>query len=649
MQIRNKLILFIALQLGAATVASASVPDWLRQVAKEPVPAYKAETNGVVLLDEEITTVTENGEIQTVYRRAVKILRPNAREDLSRVYVPFDIDTKITWMKGWSITSTGQEYEMKEKDAVEVAVSSEFMSDNRAKILMIPGAEVGTVIGYEYQQKRRPSVFQDVWFFQESLPVRFCRYTLRLPSGWEYKTFFDNHAPVEPAQTGTDYTWQVSDVPELEREDYMPPYRAIAGRMVLHFYRAGSPTNTSTWDGVANWEWNLVRDRANTSPEIKQKVSELTASSKTTREKIEALSNWVHKEIRYVDIEIGIGGFQPHYASDVFRNRYGDCKDKAVLLTSMLKEIGVESEYVLIHSMRGLVSNHTPSALTFNHAITAIRLSADVSTTNLNALYKDDKLGTLLIYDPTNDSPFGDLPDTLQKTYALLIHNGEGKIIETPLLPPSVNMLQRAGEFKLTPDGNLSGEIQEARTGAIGTAIRGRLLAAEQLNRAKTVESILAGNLGSYQLTSAVVGDLEEASAPLILKYKFNAPEYAKKTGPLMLVRPRVVGQKTWSIMEGKKRLYPVEFDNASLETDTFEIELPPNYVVDELPDPVKVTYDFGEYQSKVEQVGSKLKYSRVYTIKQVMIPTERLDDLKKFYRQIAGDERSTVVLKQKM
>lgn len=112
--------------------------------------------------------------------------------------------------------------------------------------------------------------------------------------------------------------------------------------------------------------------------------------------------------------------------------------------------------------------------------------------------------------------------------------------------------------------------------------------------------------------------------------------------------QPRVIGQKNWSVMEGNKRLYPVEFDNTSFQTDTFQIELPAGYEVDELPDPVNITYDLGEYHSKVTADGNALRYTRQFTIKQVIIPTNRLDDLKKFYRLIAADERNTAVLRPK-
>src|SRR6266496_278443 len=214
-QHRNSLALLLFLVV-AIPASHASVPEWLRQLARAPVPTYTADTAAVVLLDEEITTVADNGEIHTIYRRAVRILRPTARQ-YGHVVVHFDNETKLTWLKAWSVTGSGQEYEVKEKDAVETnALGDSMYSDSKVKLLSIPAADPGSVIGYEYQQRRRPTVYQDWWTFQEDVPVRTCRYTLHLPRGWEYQTYWDNHTPIEPKHAVEgDTTWEVAEVPEL--------------------------------------------------------------------------------------------------------------------------------------------------------------------------------------------------------------------------------------------------------------------------------------------------------------------------------------------------------------------------------------------------------------------------------------------------
>ena len=82
------------------------------------------------------------------------------------------------------------------------------------------------------------------------------------------------------------------------------------------------------------------------------------------------------------------------------------------------------------------------------------------------------------------------------------------------------------------------------------------------------------------------------------------------------------------------------------LDTDNFEITLPPGYTVDELPAPVHADYGFASYHSKSELKGNVLAYSRTFEIKQLSVPVSRAPELKKFYRIIASDERNTAILK---
>ncbi len=90
-------------------------------------------------------------------------------------------------------------------------------------------------------------------------------------------------------------------------------------------------------------------------------------------------------DIRYVAIELGIGGLQPHAASEVFSHHYGDCKDKATLMRSMLHEIGIESYYVVINTERGVVTRDMPAHNGFNHAIVAIKLPDGMADPSLIA------------------------------------------------------------------------------------------------------------------------------------------------------------------------------------------------------------------------------------------------------------------------
>ena len=112
--------------------AGAGTPDWLRDAARSPVPSYPKETRAVVLLSEQVTTVKGSGEITTLYRHAVKILRPEGRDE-GLLVVYSDQETRLTSLKGWAISADGQEYEVKEKDAVETALIRGFSTVTSAR------------------------------------------------------------------------------------------------------------------------------------------------------------------------------------------------------------------------------------------------------------------------------------------------------------------------------------------------------------------------------------------------------------------------------------------------------------------------------------------------------------------------------------
>jgi hypothetical protein len=654
-RIRNSL--FAALLVAAAfcfpSSAAASAPEWLRALSRVPVPSYPKETDAVMLLNEQSTVVKDSGEIVTIYHRAYKILRPKGRE-LGTVVVYFDNETRLTYLKAWSIPPDGKEFEVKEKDAVELSLGGDnLFDDTHYKFLKIPASEPGNIIGYEYEQKRRPNVLQDRWNFQEDIPVRLARFSLQLPAGWEFKPIWMQHAEVAAKQSGNNlWTWEIADVPAIEHEFSMPPWPAIAGRLaVVYFPRNNSAQEKvqDSWRDVGKWYAGLAAPSRQTSPEIQQKVKDLTSGAATPMEKIRALSAFVQKEIRYVAIEVGIGGYQPHSARDVLIHRYGDCKDKVTLLSTMLNEVGVESYYVLTNSERGYITATFPSMMNFDHVILAARLPQGVPADAMLTIQDHPKLGNLFYFDPTSTStPFGSLPSSLQANYGLLVAPDGGELLRMPLLPGAANRLQRSGKLHLDATGTLSGTVQELRLGEPAIERRAELQHAKPGERTKVLESFLATFLNGAQLTTASAENMDEAEKDLILRFGFVAENYAKTAGNLLLLRPRVLGQKGDDILEEEKeRKYPVEFSTASIQTDVYEISLPSGYKVDELPPPLKVDCGYVSYESKIELVGDVLRYQRTYQVRQVMVPVEKLPELKKFYRQVAADERSNAVLKR--
>jgi hypothetical protein len=362
-----------------------------------------------------------------------------------------------------------------------------------------------------------------------------------------------------------------------------------------------------------------------------------------------AIAQYVQHDIRYVAIELGIGGWQPHSAPDVFTHRYGDCKDKATLMRSMLREVGIDSYHVVINTERGSITADTAAYQGFNHAIVAIKLPEDLNDSSLIATYEHPKLGRLLFFDPTNElTPFGQIGGYLQENYGLLVSPEGGELVKLPRQPTAMNGISRTAKLVLDGSGQLKGDVTEVRIGDRAFSQRWALrTVTKDVDRIKPIENLLAGSLSSFQITKATLINADLTDQPFGYRYSFESNNYAKNAGNLILVRPRVMGSKAQAILETREpRKFPIEFDGPVKDTDSFEITLPQGYEVDDVPPPVDADYGFASYHAKTEVKGNVISYSRTFEVKELSVPVSKADDLKKFYRIIASDERNTAVLK---
>jgi hypothetical protein len=627
----------------------------MHSLVNAPLPSYDEKIDAVLLYSETNVTVISADKIRTQVREAYKILRPGGRQR-GVLSVDFGPQKKIKSIHGWCIPAQGKDYEVKEKDAIEIAPDTqggELISDTKYKVLHIPASDPGNIVGYEFEIEEHPLFLQDIWSFQETDPVRESRYSLQLPPGWEYKVSWLNHPEVKPTDAGNNsWQWTVTDLKGIRKEPFMPPMRGVEGQMIVSFLTSsGGPSLNANidWAMLGKWYSNLVGERVDASPEIKQEVAKLTASKATQLQKMQAIGDFVQHDIRYVAIELGIGGFQPRSAPDVFSHHYGDCKDKATLVRSMLREIGVESFHVVINDSRGSVTRDMPAHNGFNHVITAIRVPEDLSDPSLVATTQHPKLGRLLFFDPTNDLiPFGQLPGYLQANYGLLVTPEGGELIELPQQPSAMNSIQRTGKLTLDPTGTLKGEIKEVRLGERASSERWRLrTVTKDIDRIKPIEELLSGSLANFQITHATLLNVQKNDQPFGFNYSFESQNYAKNAGDLLLVRPRVIGNKSLGFLETKEpRNFAIELEEPTRDTDTFEITIPAGYTVDDLPPPVDADYSFASYHSKTVINGNVVDYTRTFEVKELSVPVNKAEDLRKFYRIIAGDERNTMVLK---
>lgn len=638
-----------ALCYGQITAAD-SVPPWVQAQVSVPVPPHDASDGAALLYADTTVTVQSDGKLRKVERKVYRILRAEG-SPRGIVRVPFDSRTRIS-LHGWSIPATGKPYEVKDRDAVEIGLpGAEMITDVRLKVLRIPATVPGSIIGYELESESLPYVLADNWAFQDTIAVREAHYAIQLPPGWQYKATWLNHAEEAPAASANRWQWVINNVPAIRLEEQMPPWSGIAAQEWLSFVPSGGQqAGPQSWHDIGTWYLGLVRGRRDASADIKQKVAELTASIPQPLGKMRALAAFVQNDIRYAAVELGVGGYQPHAAAEVFAHRYGDCKDKVTLLSSMLKEIGVDSTYVIVDSTRGSVAATTPANLQFNHVIIAIQLPAGLSDPSLRAVMSHPRLGSMLLFDPTDAyTPFGDLEGPLQGGYGVLITSDGGELVQLPQLASEWNTLRRTAQMTLDESGTLSGDVHEVLTGESAARQRAALAAAGQDSlHVKFVESHVGSAFATFQILKATVGNLHVNDAPLEWNYALEVQHYAKSSGDLLVLRPRILGEESSGLLETvEPRQNPVEFDAAEHNSDVFDIALPPDYEVDDLPPAVDVDYGFASYHSKTELTGHSLRYSRTLDIRELSVPVAKTADLKALYRAIATDERASAVLKR--
>ncbi|WP_188758378.1 DUF3857 domain-containing transglutaminase family protein [Edaphobacter acidisoli] len=649
------LSVFSVLMLAATPFVFASkqdaVPDWVTTATAQKLPDYPAETNAVVLLDDTTYTVASDGTAIEHCRHVVKILRPQGRDE-GLVSIPFDKDDKILSLHVWSIGPDGHQYALKDNQIGEVGYGDGdiLFEDVRAKTATPPGRDPGGVIAYEYEQRSRPYLTEDTWSFQGEIPALTQSYTLVLPPGYTFGTVWANHQEEKPIDLENQHwRWEMNNIPavNLDRVLLRPSEESLVGRMTIHYAGPGIPlASDGTWKSIGEWYTSLSKDRLVATPDIAAKATELTAGKTDFYDRAAAIGDFVQTQIRYVAIELGIGGYQPHFAGDVFRNRYGDCKDKATLLSAMLSSVGIHSALVMVDTSRGVIAADAPS-IVGNHMIAAIEIPNGYSSPKLHSVITAKTGRRYLIFDPTWDkTPFGQLEYNLQGGYGLLVEGQDSQIVQFPVLSPELNTIERTGSFKLAADGSLQGTITEKRYGDVSENRRRLYTMGDAKEQTEFLDRVLGQDFAAFSISGFKVENAGALDKDLTTSFAITADHFARMMGPLLVIRPRILGSDEPEV-DHKVRHVPVNLYETMQEKDDFTITLPAGYGVDEAPDPVNVDLGFASYQSSSTVQGNVLHYTRIYTVRQITLPADKYSEVQKLAGIIASDEQSRAVLKK--
>ncbi len=629
-------------------------PQWALDAAKIPTPAHVGDASAVLLSDEYVITVDDDNHAVEQERYAVRILKPQGR-GYAHCAIDYDIDEKLDAFRSWTITADGRQFQAMEGDFEDHGAWSApiLQYTERIRELDPPGADPGAVVACETEKHLRPYMDSEYWQVQYSMPVVQESLELQLPPGGHYAESWSRFEPVKPVELSPDrLRWEIHDVPALTLENLhaTPAWGALAGRVEVKWGDQAVKGVAEQWRAIGKWMDQLDAGRTDPTPEITTQAQALVAGVPDFYTKLSRITGYIQENIRYFIVERGIGGWQPHPAGEIFRNRYGDCKDKATLLISMLHAVGIQAYYLLVDSERGVIDPQAPS-LMGNHMITAIELPQGENDPRLMARVKLANGKTLLIFDPTDEvTPVGLISSDLQGAYGDLADGDQSQVIEMPVLPPDSGGLDRKGTFALGADGSLAGDIRESFTGDDASLERWMLREEVDKDVEKQIETALGAQLPGLNFKGYEFRNAASLDRPLELDLHLSVDNFARPSGPLLLLRPRVVGsvaREVPDVMEGKPRRFAIELGHPGCWRESFDIALPAGYALDEAPDPVKIDVGFASYTSNVTAKGNVLHYEREYVVRDVAIPPAKAADFRKLESAIVEDEQGLAVLKK--
>jgi hypothetical protein len=527
------LSILVGALLGLASCARG--PEWAMRL-----PAPEADSSGLallrnypnanalILLDEgtmEIFGGDDLGFSEFKQHRIVKILTALGQR-YANVVIPYSGESRIEGIKARTISASGQVTPLEEKNIFDVSLYPNFVffSDQRAKLFTLPAVDDGSTVEYEYSVVVRNRTLWHSWGFQNESPTLLSRFTLIKPGEWDihYRLYgLELEPTVTKAPSGfkSTHVWEARNISPIQAEFSMPPMREQAARLAL------APLGFTTWGDVSLWYLGLARSRMKAGPALTTVSLQITQGAENDREKLRRIFEWVRDKVRYVAVEIGIGGYQPHPADEVYTNMYGDCKDMVTILCAMGSAVGLDVRQVLVSTWQnGKPDTSLPSPLQFNHVVTYC------STVGKDGVWMDAT---------EKGCAFGQLPWYDQGLPVLVVgEKGEERLAVTPRAAPEENQEQVEWMVDLLPSGAASINGAMHLRGAVGAELREDLLSASAYERRLWLETFLAKRCAGALLDSFQITGVDPVREPLSILFTFRAPFFGTRSDSVMIIHP---------------------------------------------------------------------------------------------------------------
>lgn len=623
------ILLFVPLLSLGQNYAVQLIPDSLRINAHavkrmEEIQVIIKSVNKVIVKHKyAITILDEEGERFSGYENYYSTLK-----ELK------NIDGNLYDNTGKKIAS------VKRKDIQDVPDFDGFslIQDNRIKRHQFYHRQYPYTIEYEEEEENNETYFLPYWMPVEGahMSVANSKFIVEVPAGFEIRIKQVNF-PLPPSintASGTTYSWQMSNQKSLVQEPYQGAFREILPIVYIgptQFSIGGYSGQMQSWKSLGNFNVTLNAGKDLLPEKIKNEIHALTDGISDRNEKINKAYQYLQQNTRYISIQLGLGGWQPFDAKYVADNKYGDCKALANYMVSLLKEIGIKANYVLVTAGRGRkgLSEDFPAPY-FNHVICCV--PGDKDTTWLECT--------------SQTSPAGYVGSFTGNRKALLIGEDGGYIVNTPNYQAHHNQQIRTVKATLDIKGDLVAEVNTHFTGIQQEEAHQLIHEATKEEKEKYLNEALS--ISTYEVNNFNYIE-KPGKIPVVDEYlRITATGFANTSGKRIFIQPNLFNKSSTKLSEDSLRQYPIQFNQAYLDIDTVTIQIPPGYVLEGSLKDVFLQNAFGEFSAKYQFNNQQLTLIRYRKSDIKTFPSSDFPKLVEFINSIYKADRSRIVFVKK-
>ncbi len=499
-----------------ASVDTSATPGW---VVEQPLPSpatgiEATERIDYLLLDSQY--LLKNHDTVRYSRVAAKPNTPAAISEVSEISIEFDPNYQKLTFHGINIVRNGSriakldlaKFKLLQQ---ETELRNSIYSGSWTALYVIDDVRINDIVEYSYSVIGHNPVFGDNYIGTAQLtwplPIQHRSVRLVTDSGTKLSVRTNRgEATVNHTRTPTEQIYSVL----LNNRKMDPEEDRIPVNTYPFDYLQFS--EFAAWSDVVNWALPLYSLAAN-YPELDNHLNERINGLKTLDEKIDASIRFVQDEIRYFGVEFGTNSHKPSQPSDTFSRRYGDCKDKAVLLSYALRRLGLAAHPALVSTDgHDHVATQLPSPLDFNHVI----------VTYQNA-------GKIYWVDPTFSEQAGNQRTRSLPPFkkSLVIRKGDKALVDIlpsfPSQKDSAVVINEAYSFDNANDAAMSIQVSIDLTGWRADDTRAELRQSTAADFEKSIKDYYQKAFKQTESVSPMTKQDDKAGNRLVLNFSFRA------------------------------------------------------------------------------------------------------------------------------